>query len=316
MASRPASSSGPPAVAVEGVPVSRPTLFVGSSSEGLKIAQVIQVNLDSVCEVKLWTQGVFGLTQGTLETLVMAVDEFDFAVLVLTADDLNISRGTTMPAARDNVLFELGLFIGSLGRNRTFILYNRAASPALPSDLAGVTAATFEPHADPNLEAALGAPCTKIQHVIERLGTRENKGVPNRQGATQNAAGSLSAPRDDSEVAYKEVVSGVVVGLPPRTEAWILVQPSFEGTYWPQRNLPLDQTGSFRAMAQFGRSTTTNIGEEFILLLVMAPPDASARFRDSQGLPELPPGVQTLARIIVTRRWPNSPISAAARKQS
>ena len=116
----------------------RPTLFIGSSSEGHRIAQAVQVNLDPVCEVKLWPQGPFGLTHGTLESLVTAADQFDFAVLVLTSDDLNISRGVAKLAARDNVLFELGLFIGSLGRDRTFIICNSADRPELPSDLAGV----------------------------------------------------------------------------------------------------------------------------------------------------------------------------------
>jgi hypothetical protein len=263
-----------------------------------------------VCEVKLWDQGVFGLTKGTLESLVNAVDEFDFAVLVLTADDLNISRGTAKAAARDNVLFELGLFLGSLGRERTFIVYNHADSPSLPSDLAGVTLATFEPHADGNNVAALGAPCTKIQNVIRRLGTRENKGGPNPQGTAHRMAGWLTHLRDGSMVAHREAVNGVVVGLPPGAEAWILVQPVFDASYWPMRNLLLTQTGIFHMMAQFGRSDTQDIGEEYALLLVMAPPDASARFREflstardaSAGMHDLPPGVVTLHHLIVTRR--------------
>jgi len=118
----------------------RPSVFVGSSSEGLPTAQAVQVLLDGVCEVEVWSQGVFGLTQGTLESLVLALDRFDFAVLVLTADDLIVSRGTERPAARDNVLFELGLFVGGLGRDRTFMLFDRKHPPALPTDLAGVTA--------------------------------------------------------------------------------------------------------------------------------------------------------------------------------
>lgn len=165
--------SVPLLVAAKEVLVPRPTLFVGSSTEGFRIAQVIQLLLDQVCEVSLWSQGVFGLTQGTLESLVTKLPDFDFAVLVLTADDLNISRGMAKAAARDNVLFELGLFIGSLGRSRTFIVYNRVDPPDLPTDLAGVTAATFIPPERGNLEAALGAACTRIQHAIERLGTRK-----------------------------------------------------------------------------------------------------------------------------------------------
>jgi hypothetical protein len=286
--------------------VSRPALFVGSSAEGYRIAQAVQVNLDTACEVKLWTQGPFGLMQGTLESLVAAADQFDFAVLVLTADDLNISRGIAKLAARDNVLFELGLFIGSLGRDRTFIICNSADRPELPSDLAGVTAATFVPHADGNFVAALGSPCTTIQGVVERLGIRKGKGLRTGHKMAQEPGGWFRDLPDGSEVGYREEVSGAAVAIPPGAEAWIVVQTCLEPVYWPQRNLALDRAGNFRTVAQFGRSQTQDTGGAFILLLVTGYPDAIAMFRDSRtqlsGLPALPPGVRTLARVAVTRR--------------
>lgn len=155
----------------------RPTVFVGSSTEGLPIAQALQVLLDHQCEVEIWSQGVFGLSQGGLESLVLALDRFDFAVLVLSADDLIMNRGETVAAPRDNVLFELGLFTGGLGRARTYMLYERIKPPKLPTDLAGITAATFEQHSSGNLEAALGAAATKIKQQIQRLGLRDRRGT-------------------------------------------------------------------------------------------------------------------------------------------
>src|SRR5205809_3294508 len=150
----------------------RPVLFVGSSSEGLQIAKALQELLDYSCEVNIWSQGIFGLSQGGLESLVLALDRFDFAVLVLSADDLLMKRGETVAAPRDNVLFELGLFTGSLGRERIYMLYDRSKPPALPTDLAGITAATFELHSSGNLEASLCAPATKIKQQIQSLGLR------------------------------------------------------------------------------------------------------------------------------------------------
>lgn len=76
----------------------RPSVFIGSSTEGLKIAKTLQVLLDSTCEVTIWSQGVFGLSQGTLESLVLVLDQFDFSVLVLTPDDLVASRDHVSPA--------------------------------------------------------------------------------------------------------------------------------------------------------------------------------------------------------------------------
>ena len=153
----------------------RPSVFIGSSSEGLKIAKALQVLLDQAYEVATWSQGGFGLSQGTLESLVGALDQFDFAILVLTPDDLVSSRNVSGAAPRDNVLFELGLFMGGLGRDRTFIVYDRTAQLKLPSDLAGVSAATFEPHSSGNLQSSLGAAATCSEDRIDRLGLRDTE---------------------------------------------------------------------------------------------------------------------------------------------
>ena len=150
-----------------------PSVFIGSSAEGHAIAEAIQVNLDRACEVVIWSQGIFGLGGGTLETLVEKADEFDFAVLVVTPDDMIHSRGAEQPSPRDNVLLELGLFMGKLGRTRTFVIFDRTAKIKMPSDMAGVTLADYQPHASGNLQAALGAASTKIKTAIQDLGVRE-----------------------------------------------------------------------------------------------------------------------------------------------
>lgn len=153
----------------------RPSIFIGSSVEGLAIAEAIQLNLDYSAEVTIWHQGVFGLSKGSLESLVAILPDFDFAVLVLTPDDVTHSRGIEQQSPRDNVLFELGLFLGSLGRDRTFIVYDRESPIRLPSDLAGVTPATFQQHSDGNLQAALGPVATLIKGSIGKHGQRDSK---------------------------------------------------------------------------------------------------------------------------------------------
>ena len=61
-----------------------------------------------------------------------------FAVVLLTPDDLGKSvRGTELrPRARQNVIFELGYFIGKLGRQNVSILYRESVE--LPSDYFGI----------------------------------------------------------------------------------------------------------------------------------------------------------------------------------
>ena len=145
-------------------------MFIGSSVEGKLIADLIQEDLDYEVDSTVWHQGVFGLSGGTLETLVTTLDEYDFATLVLTADDLLEKRNISGKSPRDNVLFELGLFMGALGRHRTFIVHSRTNPPMLPTDLAGITTATYEER--PKLRAALGPACTKIKRAISSQGIR------------------------------------------------------------------------------------------------------------------------------------------------
>jgi CheY-like chemotaxis protein len=64
-----------------------------------------------------------------------------FAVVLLTPDDFG-GKKTDPPnsrsRARQNVIFELGFFIGKLGRNRVAILHKQGEDLELPSDYIGV----------------------------------------------------------------------------------------------------------------------------------------------------------------------------------
>jgi len=144
----------------------RPRVFIGSSVEGLDIAEVIQLGLDHVAECTIWTQGVFGLSSVTIDSLIAQAKRADWAVLVLTPDDLVHKRNRHGKIPRDNVIFELGLFMGALGREHTFMVYNRDLELELPSDLLGVTPALFGSRSDNNLAAALGPVCTTLKKAI------------------------------------------------------------------------------------------------------------------------------------------------------
>lgn len=151
-------------------------VFIGSSSEGIEIADNIKLILSKRAEdveVTVWTEGVFEKNYSFLESLIKAADMFDFAIIALTADDLTMSREVEKWTARDNTLFELGLFMGRLGRERTFFVHEAEnENLKIPSDLSGIHTATYEPRPDGNLQAALGVPCTEILSAIRKEGAR------------------------------------------------------------------------------------------------------------------------------------------------
>ncbi len=157
----------------------RPRIFIGSSVEGLEVAKAIQSALYYEAEPVIWSQGVFGLSGGTLESLVEECGNFDFAVFILSADDLVIKKKQKGNAPRDNVLFELGLFMGRLGRERTFFVHCKDDELLLPTDLAGVTSASYLPPSEPRyIHAALSAAVSPILAAAHTLGPRAARGIP------------------------------------------------------------------------------------------------------------------------------------------
>lgn len=152
----------------------QPRLFIGSSVEGLETARIIQKGLaHDPMVVTTWTNGVFGPSGVPLNDLLAEAARSDFALFVLRGDDTTQSRGTASPAPRDNVIFELGMFMGALGRERTLLLRPRGANIKTPSDLLGITPLEYNASVAPNdLESALGPTCHEIRSLVKRLGPR------------------------------------------------------------------------------------------------------------------------------------------------
>jgi|GEM_PF-7091822 len=156
--------------------MNKPFIFIGSSSEHLDVAEAVKAVLEYSSECQVWTQGLFDLTHSTLESLTSKLKDFDFAILILTPDDITVSRGTKKYSPRDNVLFELGLFMGALGRNNVFIVMDREAKIKLPSDLDGLTLATYSKPNKGNWQTALGTACSAINDQIKKtLGSKKKE---------------------------------------------------------------------------------------------------------------------------------------------
>jgi hypothetical protein len=147
----------------------QPTVFIGSSSEGLEVAKAIGEGLECCSDPTVWNEDVFDFGRGFLEELMCELEKHDFAILVLSPDDETKSRGESGHAPRDNVLFECGLFMGRLGRDRAFIVCDKKTKMKIPSDLAGVSLITYDSERmnDAPSSAVRGA-CMRITRAIKR----------------------------------------------------------------------------------------------------------------------------------------------------
>jgi predicted nucleotide-binding protein len=144
-----------------------PKLFIGSSTEGLSIAKVLKRSLQRQegIDVDLWND-VFPLGEYPLETLTKQSEDWDFAAVIWTPDDRVKSRKTKLRSPRDNLVFEAGLAIGRLGRERTFILVPAdVARLKIPSDIKQLALAEYH-RRDMSKVARL------IKETVERFGPR------------------------------------------------------------------------------------------------------------------------------------------------
>jgi len=153
-------------------PNDKPILFIGSSTEQLQFAKAFARRFPAdLGSVTLWSTGVFGASRFPIEDLEAQVKAADFALLVAGMDDEVTSRGIVSGAPRDNVIFELGLFMGALSRQRTFILTPKGTSIKLPTDLLGITHLRFDPGA-PDADMAVESAVADLAEIVKRDGPR------------------------------------------------------------------------------------------------------------------------------------------------
>ena len=148
----------------------RPSIFICSSSNGLDIARAIQENLCTEFETEIWDQGAFTLGKDLITSIKDVCKRFDFGIIVLSPDALITQDNSTTLIPRDNVLFELGLFIGLLGQERTFIVHENLSNLRLPDYILGISCGRFiQPKGD-NYSSALGPVCQQVRKAVKRQG--------------------------------------------------------------------------------------------------------------------------------------------------
>lgn len=208
-----------------GIPV-RPRLFIASSREAYDSGYVraIESHLKSNADIVAWTRA-FPPGDHNMESIEKELDSCDFAVVILSPDDKVTSRGVTRECARDNVLLELGLFVGRIGRRRTFALCE-AGQDARPSDYRGITCLEYSRPEKGDTEGAFALACDAIKAAIVQKGSiwlskcGYKAGEPLRITVTgsqddrfQDAVGTARALGRKLVDLNVEAISGIATGV-------------------------------------------------------------------------------------------------------
>lgn len=152
-----------------------PILFIGSSVEGLAIAKQIQRSLkhDTSIRVRPWTTPrIFDPGGSPVDSLLKEADACDFAAFVFGPDDKLFCREEQYDVPRDNVIFELGLFMGRLDRDRSFIVKDQSSDLKIPTDLLGITPISYVIKPGEDISPSIDTMCTELMQVIRGLGVR------------------------------------------------------------------------------------------------------------------------------------------------
>lgn len=225
-----------------------PTVFLGSASESLIELGIIEDGLKPHAVITPWTnKSFFEAGRFILDSLIQKAPSFDFAVFIFGSDDVTISRGIEQASPRDNVIFETGLFMSQLGRERTLVVAPRGGATTIKvlSDIWGLKLVDYDPPQDRgNLWRALKPACEQITERIKEFGTRSLAECLVQQGP-RNVMDAGQLVRDLIHKSLREKLTATVHNIAldmeitwPMLKDRIIENPAVENVIW--RSLMID----------------------------------------------------------------------------
>ena len=157
----------------------KPLVFIASSTEGLPIANAVHASMGRDVYCTTWNQSALRPGQTIIEALLQSTHDYEFGIFVLTPDDSAIIRGINLKIARDNVWFEMGLFMSRVGKERTFMIVpilskHDQRGLRILSDLYGIIWVDYD-STHPNMEASVGTACNRILKAIREATPSEDR---------------------------------------------------------------------------------------------------------------------------------------------
>ncbi len=184
----------------------KPRVFVASSKEGQRVALAVQQNLEEDADITLWSQDALRLGATTIDELTRNLQRSKFGIFVFSADDTVTIRGKQQKTVRDNVILELGIFIGRLGKEHCFIVRPKAPPELrLPTDLLGVITAQYDPARSDEVRAALGPACVQIADAMKRASPAPGEARLNQLVLTslEIVCRAMSVPTNPTEASLR-----------------------------------------------------------------------------------------------------------------
>ena len=215
-------------------------LFIGSSTEGLALTNALASLMCHEFTVVPWTQNVFEPGSNTIDALLAEVNKCQFAVFLFTADDLTLLRGRKFSTARDNVIFEFGLFLSRLGTKRCFFLVPDGHDDfRIPTDLDGIITLCYDASlrkTDPS--ASVGGCVASLKTVLAQfiLGTSERFSLSGHWIQNWHVQSSRYKPQNPSpaeiaQIGDKFYATAIAKPVTTKEGRPFIIEGEIEGRY-------------------------------------------------------------------------------------
>lgn len=106
--------------------------------------------------------------QTVIEKLEEYTNQVEFGIVLMTPDDIGYAKDhedQKKYRARQNVILEMGMLLGKLGRSKVAILFSQAENMELPSDISGYIYIPFKDNVE-NAKASLAKELDKNGYHI------------------------------------------------------------------------------------------------------------------------------------------------------
>lgn len=195
----------------------RPSVFIGSSSKALPVAEQIGSIIRRSAQAHVWNSS-FSPGEWTLQVLLDHAQHSDFGIFVLARDDNSIINAKALWTVRDNVLFEAGVFMGALGPKRTFLLRpSDAEGLRLPSDLEGLTTVMYNKRL-----FRQAAPLKRMVTVIKTMGPALRSSYNELAVLKQLLSEREQVFSKGSSASFTEIIGPIAA---KRTRPWFIRTP-------------------------------------------------------------------------------------------
>ena len=147
-----------------------PRVFIGSSTQNINVARALSDCLEGRnFRPLVWDEGLLQQGESIFDGLIRLSKSVEFGIFIWGASDVTIGAGENIPAVRDNVVFETGLFLGALGKESVFIVADRSVPLKIPSDFEGIIRASYDGSVLGTYDrAAVSGACNEIERSIRQ----------------------------------------------------------------------------------------------------------------------------------------------------